>query len=71
MSRPDDGTRDDREGRRNFLKGAALAGGAVTMAAAAGASAAVTEVQQPDADASANGYHETDHIRTYYKTAAM
>ena len=71
MSRPGSGDRVTREGRRDFLKGAAVAGGAVTVVAATAASAAATDVAQPAADGAAKGYHETPHIRSYYKTAAM
>ncbi len=68
MSRPE----DPRKGRREFLKGAAVAGGAVTVAVAAGsASAATPETVQAGADAAGKGYRETAHVRAYYKTAAM
>lgn len=54
--------------RRSFLKVAplgalaAVAGGAEAKPALAPAEAAKPEVKR--------GYHETEHIRTYYKTAA-
>ena len=54
--------------RRNFLKAAplgalaAVAGGAEAKPALAPAEAAKPEVKR--------GYHETDHIRRYYQTAA-
>ncbi|MDB5747990.1 MAG: formate dehydrogenase [Massilia sp.] len=54
--------------RRNFLKAAPLgalavvAGGAEAKPALAPAEAAKPEVKR--------GYHETDHIRRYYQTAA-
>jgi hypothetical protein len=54
--------------RRSFLKAAplgalaAVAGGAEAKPEIAPAEAAKPEVKQ--------GYHETEHIRTYYKTAA-
>ena len=71
MSRPED-RGGAREGRREFLKGAAVAGGAVTVAVAAGnASAAAPQAAQPEAGASDQGYRETAHVRAYYKTAAM
>ena len=70
MSRPEDRDGATREGRREFLKGAAVAGGAVTVAVASGsASAATPQTVQPEA--SGKGYRETDHVRAYYKTAAM
>ena len=70
MSRPDDTQRVAREGRRSFLKGAAAAGGAVSVAVATGASAAVEEDSAPTG-AEAKGYRETAHIRAYYETAGM
>lgn len=66
-----DAVSEARRRRRAFLKGAAAAGGAVTVAAAAGALAAAPETALPDADAATKGYRETDHVRSYYKTAAM
>lgn len=72
MSRPEDRRGTAREGRREFLKGAAVAGGAVSVAVAAGgASAATPETGQAPGDASGKGYRETAHVRAYYKTAAM
>ncbi len=72
MSRPEDRRGTARDGRREFLKGAAAAGGAVTVAVAAGgASAATPDAAQAGADASGKGYRETAHVRAYYKTAAM
>jgi nitrous oxide reductase len=60
------------KGRREFLKGAAVVGGAATLAVVArGGAAAVQEdakdvAQAPEAS---KGYHETPHIRTYYELA--
>jgi nitrous oxide reductase len=60
-------------GRRRFLKTAALAGGAATVAAAGGA--AVAETLSPEAEAQApaptgkQGYHVTPHIEAYYRLA--
>lgn len=57
--------------RRNFLKAAplgalaAVAGGAEAQPALAPAEAA-----KPAEPALKRGYHETDHIRRYYQTAA-
>ena len=56
--------------RRNLLKAAPL--GALAVAAAAGA----REAEAPPApepkqeEAKPRGYHETEHIRRYYRTAA-
>lgn len=58
--------------RRNFLRAAGGAGALATLATVAGEGAAVPVVVAaplaPLADASA-GYHETAHIRQYYRTA--
>lgn len=54
--------------RRGFLKAAPL--GALLVAAAAPAGAAPAAApEQPDPNVK-RGYHETDHIRRYYQTAA-
>lgn len=55
--------------RRNFLKAAGLAGGA----AAVGVSAAVAaEPPERAADPKrGQGYHETDHVRAYYRSARI
>jgi hypothetical protein len=56
--------------RRSFLKAAPL-GALVAVAAAAQqpAAAAPAAVAAP-AEPVQSGYHETEHIRTYYRTAA-
>lgn len=60
-------------GRRRFLKTAALAGGAATVAVAGGA--AVAGTSEPTAETSAapaaesKGYHVTPHIEAYYRLA--
>jgi hypothetical protein len=56
--------------RRNLLKAAPL--GALAVVAAARARAPEPRAQpagEPQAQAS-QGYHETEHIRRYYRTAA-
>jgi hypothetical protein len=53
--------------RRGFLKAAPL--GALLVAAAAPAQAEAPVAPQPDPNVK-RGYHETDHIRRYYQTAA-
>lgn len=60
------------EGRRTFLKRFAAAGGASAAVVIAGgtAAAAPTEEVGP-AKAELRGYHETPHIRTYYKKARL
>ena len=57
--------------RRNLLKAAPL--GAIAVAAAAtGRTAAAAPASAPQAapEAGPKGYHETEHIRRYYRTAA-
>lgn len=61
--------------RRNFLRRAAIAG-AVTPVAAAVPSmvqAQEADVEQPIVENKAKnkGYQETQHVRDYYKTAAL
>ncbi len=57
--------------RRVFLKGVAVAGGAVAVAggsAVADVSGGKPEASKAKAEGS-KGYHETDHIREYYRLA--
>lgn len=57
--------------RRGFLRKAGGAGALATLAAVAG-SAPARAVPAPQAEpepAKAAGYHETEHIRQYYRTA--
>ena len=57
--------------RRGFLRAATGAGVLGTLAAAGvGTAQAAAAPPQPEAPApKQSGYHETDHIRTYYATA--
>jgi hypothetical protein len=55
--------------RRNFLKAAPLGALAVVAARPAAAEAAPAAAAAP-APAGPRGYHETEHIRKYYRTAA-
>lgn len=59
----------DPTGRRRFLKGMAAAGGAAAVAVAGQSQAALPAANTPGADApaKAEGYHETAHIRAYYR----
>ena len=60
-----------REGRRKFLKNAALAGGAAGVAVASRgvvAQATPEDAKAPTAPRS-QGYHETQHIAEYYQKA--
>lgn len=55
--------------RRSLLKAAPL--GALAVAAAARARAPEAPAPAPPAEPEADkGYHETEHIRRYYRTAA-
>jgi hypothetical protein len=57
--------------RRNLLKAAPL--GAIAVAAAVAgnkAEAAPAPAPQAEPEAKPKGYHETEHIRRYYRTAA-
>ena len=63
-------TQMESNGRRRFLKGLAVAGGATAMVVATGTAVAAPEpvpVSKPEA----TGYHETPHIRTYYQKARI
>lgn len=64
---------DEPNGRREFLKQVALGGGAAAVAAVSGGALAATDTEPPKAaePARPKGYHETDHIREYYRTAAL
>jgi len=57
-------------GRRRFLKGLAVAGGATAMVVATGTATAAPEVTLASKPAK-KGYHETSHIRTYYQKARI
>jgi hypothetical protein len=57
--------------RRSLLKFAPLGALAITAAARAGTPEVVAPVAAPAAAPEpAKGYHETEHIRRYYRTAA-
>ena len=56
-------------GRRAFLKGAAVAGGAAILATG---ESAVAATDQLSADSTAGaGYQESGHVRDYYKTTRL
>ncbi len=55
-------------GRRSFLK--AVPAGALAVIATRAPAAAAAPLAQAAAPAVAKGYHETEHIRRYYRTAA-
>lgn len=54
------------EGRRLFLKGVAVASAAGVAAASSVATAETAAPMLPANEAEQQGYHETDHIRSYY-----
>ena len=58
-------------GRRGFLRAAGGAGalGALALAAGEAQVADVAAVPAAAAEARPRGYHETEHIRQYYRTA--
>ena len=66
-------TSSEPQGRREFLKRAAVTGGAVTVAAAAGTAAAGTgdPATAPALETApgSRGYRMTDHIERYYRLA--
>ncbi len=65
-------SRTNTEDRREFLKQMAVAGGATAaVALTAGAVAAEPEPAAVAAKEEPRGYHETPHIRTYYRTARL
>ena len=57
------------EERRTFLKKLAAAGGAT--AAVAMSNQAVAEPDVASESTEERGYHETSHIRSYYRTARL
>lgn len=70
MSKHDPQTHDQPDpARRGFLKAAPL-GALVVAGAVAPASAAPEAAPAAPEPKAKRGYHETDHIRRYYETAA-
>jgi nitrous oxide reductase len=60
------------ETRRGFLKGMLLGSGAAVVAIASGGAVAAPKPETGPAvepKAGSQGYHETPHVRDYYKTA--
>jgi hypothetical protein len=56
--------------RRSLLKAAPLGALAVVAARASAAETAPPPAPAPEEPAKPRGYHETEHIRRYYATAA-
>ena len=65
--------KNPQSGRRRFLKTAALAGGAATVAVTGGAAVAGSTPLEASTERSkapgAKGYHVTPHIEAYYRLA--
>ena len=60
------------EERRTFLKKLAAAGGATAAVAVTSRSALASPAHDPAPKATKQrGYHETPHIRDYYRTAKL
>ena len=59
--------KERKTGRRNFLKGAAVAGAAVSTGAVTQVTHA--EVAESKPEVAKKGYQETDHVREYYRLA--
>ncbi|MDX1594560.1 MAG: twin-arginine translocation signal domain-containing protein [Gammaproteobacteria bacterium] len=58
-----------RQGRRDFLRKIAVAGGsAAAVAAASKTMAAPAEPQASEAPSKSARYAETEHVRAYYRT---
>lgn len=69
MNKPDPATKDQPDpARRGFLKAAPL--GALVVVAATPATASPDPAPAAPDPKVKRGYHETDHIRRYYETAA-
>ena len=60
-----------RKSRREFLKSALITGGAMAVGLAAGEVVAAPKATPAKADTlpESKGYHVTEHIQDYYKTA--
>jgi len=63
-------TKDDKKIlRREFLKRAGLATGAIGAVAATLTPRSADAAMASDAGADGSGYHETEHVRKYYELA--
>jgi hypothetical protein len=72
ISMTNDDTKDDKAPdptRRSLLKAAPL-GALAVVAGHAGAAEVKPAAAPPEEPAKPKGYHETEHIRQYYRTAA-
>ena len=59
------------EERRTFLKKLAAAGGATAAVAVSSHAAASPDLDLASEATEDRGYHETPHIRNYYRTAKL
>lgn len=59
----------DRDSRRNALKGMAVLGGAAVLSTTSTSSADSAHLETQEKAPVSLGYHETDHIREYYRRA--
>ena len=59
----------DRESRRNALKGMAVLGGAAAVSASTTVSADITPEETKSEAPKSLGYHQSEHIRNYYRLA--
>ena len=66
----DEDTKAPDPARRSLLKAAPLGALAVVAARASAAETAPAPAAAPEEPAKPKGYHETEHIRRYYQTAA-
>jgi hypothetical protein len=57
--------------RRRVLKTLVAAGGVTALAAVAGRAVAGPAAKTSEPAPVARGYHETDHVRTYYSKARI
>ena len=62
--------KSSRDGRRKFLKGMAVTGGGAALVTTASAHQGHDELQpEVEQKTGSQGYHETAHIREYYRKA--
>ncbi len=57
--------------RRNFLRVAGVGGAAATLAIAVKQNSISNSEKPDDSARGGQGYHVTDHIRNYYRTAKV
>jgi len=62
---------NDAISRRLFLRRSITLGAGVAAATALPAQAMVASTEEPAAESKSDGYHMTDHIAAYYKSAEV